>query len=339
MLRRSQSNTATSDAAESSSPPQAEERVAIPVADRRRGDRRGIDQLRAEALKSVVAQVEDRNFGGLRERIHVGRSVRSPRVLLLAVALIAGGLAAVLSTQRDEAVGAAVVESDPVVVEEARMQVLVAVGPVVAGARLTTDVLAWQDWPLSAVRDEYITLEESPEAALELTGRVTRFALFAGEPIREEKLGGTLEGSYLATVLETGKRGVSVSVSAEAASGGFVAPNDRVDVVLTRPQRGGPLDGAQRAETILSNVRVLAINAFVGEQDNTAEGSAPAVFGSQAIATFELDSTEAEVIMAAVSMGRLSLVLRSTADADDAATAEQRAANQAIRFTSPFWAN
>ena len=313
--------------------------MAIPVADRRRADRRGIDQLRAEALKSVVAQVEDRNFGGLRERISIARSARSPRMLLLAVALIAGGLAAVLSTQRDEAVGAAVVESEPVVVEEERIQVLVAVGPVVAGARLTADLLAWEDWPQSAVREDYITLEETPEAMVELAGRVTRFALFEGEPIREEKLGGTLEGSYLATVLDTGKRGVSVSVSAEAASGGFVAPNDRVDVVLTRPQRGGPLDGVQRAETILSNVRVLAINAVVGEQENAVEGSAPAVFGSQAIATFELNSTEAEVIMAAVTMGRLSLVLRSTADAEEAAAADRRAANQAIRFTSPFWAN
>jgi pilus assembly protein CpaB len=129
-------------------------------------------------------------------------------------------------------------------------------------------------------------------------------------------------------------RAVSVSVQAESASGGFIAPNDHVDVVLTRDAGSG-----HDTQTILSNIRVLAINANLGAQGAPA-GSGNAqndVFSGQAIATLELDPVQADVITGAASSGKLSLVLRPTGEAVAPATAEARAVNAQIKLTSPFW--
>ena len=108
-------------------------------------------------------------------------------------------------------------------------------------------------------------------------------------------------------------RGVSITVNADAASGGFIVPNDHVDVILTR---GG---GDGMTETILTNVRVLAINTRLGEVGATGGPADPAnpraeIFGGSAIATLELDPTQAETVINARQLGPLSLSLRSIVD-------------------------
>ncbi len=110
-------------------------------------------------------------------------------------------------------------------------------------------------------------------------------------------------------------RGVSISVNAESASGGFIVPNDHVDVLLIRSSSAGdPI-----AETILSNVRVLAINTRLGETGTTGAPADPEnpraeIFANTAIATLELNPSQAEVINNASQIGRLSLALRSIVD-------------------------
>jgi pilus assembly protein CpaB len=93
---------------------------------------------------------------------------------------------------------------------------------------------------------------------------------------------------------------------------------------------------------VLRNVKVLAINARLGETGTTGAPTDPAdpkaeIFAGQAIATLELDSTGSEVIINAASAGKLSLVLRSITDAGQTASAGDAAANESIRMTSPFW--
>lgn len=300
--------------------------------DRRKGDRRSMDALRAEALRTLISRVEDRNFGGLRERVSWPSRLKASRILLLLVAIVAGGLAAYLVTQRD-APGTPEVAAPAVeVVAAPTAKVLVARSDLATGERLTQASLGWEDWPLASVQPHYITDEAAPDAIAEMSGAVARFGFVSGEPIREDKLIDAT-GGFLSAVLGGGRRGVSVTVSAEAASGGFVTPNDHVDVLLTRMAELG-----QDSRTILHNVRVLAINSrLVGAAP--AEGAAPEadVFTGMAIATLDLDPTEAEVITAAATMGQLSLVLRSSADTEEPLKAFQRPSNQVIRLTSPFW--
>lgn len=300
--------------------------------DRRKGERHGVEALRQEALRSVMSRVEDRNFSGIKSHVPLrpnGRAMR--RSALLLVAILAGGAAAVLAMQRTPAPAPAPVVPETEIVREARTQILVAREAIAVGQRLTADSVAWEEWPEGAVRPEYVAIDNSPQAIAEMTGAVARFEFFPGEPIRQQKLALAGEGGYLSAVLEGSKRGVSVAVTPDAASGGFIVPNDRVDVMLTRSG-----DVGQISETVLSNVRVLAINAELGPSSSAAETDVAAQgFSAPAIATLALDTAEAEVIMSAVNMGRLTLALRSMVD-----PAQETAlppANQMIRMTSPFW--
>lgn len=311
--------------------PAAQPRFTIKP-DEGKAGRRGMDALREQALQNLISQVEDRNFGGLRNRRIGGGLLTPSRVILIAVALIAGGVAAYL---------AATLQPPPppppeVVREVVSMpttRVLVASKPILLGERVSASALEWTEWPEAALRPEFITDAAQPGAATDMTGAVARAEITAGEPILPGKLVHA-DGSYLAGMLGAGMRGVSVPVTAESASGGFIAPNDRVDVISTRVNATG-----QYTETILRNVRVLALNkklAKESEGDGESDPSA-AAFSGKALATLELSEKQAELVVNALAAGQLTLVIRAITDTEDAATAEQRAANQVIRSTSPFW--
>ena len=260
--------------------------------------------------------------------------LKPSRFILVAVALLAGGLAAflALSRQPEPAPPPVVVEQAAPAPEIPTLDVLVARQAIAVGTRLTPDLLEWQKWPEATVRTEYVTSVTTPEAMSELAGTVARAELLAGEPVRREKLGQAGAG-YLSAILEPGKRAVAVAVSPRSASGGFIMPNDRVDVVLTVN-----VGSEQDTRTILENVRVLAINARLGASGAEAATADPSesMFAENALATLELDPAQAELVISAAN-GLLSLVLRPTADDATPADAAREAVNQNIRLTSPFW--
>lgn len=259
--------------------------------------------------------------------------MKPARIILLLVALVAGGLAAFLVTRG----GSPAPEPQYVteVVEEAKTQILVASAAIGVGERLSQETVEWQDWPEGALRAEYVTIAAMPDAAAELTGAVARYEFFPGEPIREAKLVSSDQG-YLSAVLAPGMRGVSVGVSAVSSAGGFVVPNDHVDVVLTTQSAAG-----DRSEVILANVRVLAIGKRLGQvgasggqtEEELAAGGAPQAitFDDGAIATLELDPGQAETLINAATQGQLTLTLRSVADFAEDTMAQGARNNQPIR--------
>ncbi len=99
-----------------------------------------------------------------------------------------------------------------------------------------------------------------------LAGKIARVPFVAGEPIREAKLVNAKGSGFMAAILPTGMRAVSTQISPETGAGGFILPNDHVDVILTRRDRdadkatGGEV---HTSETVLSNIRVLAIDQNV----------------------------------------------------------------------------
>lgn len=248
-------------------------------------------------------------------------------IVLLLVAVIAGGLAAFLATQQSGPVQ--VVEGPTQVIQEAKQKVLVAMAPIGVGERLSSKTVQWADWPEGAVRDDYISMEKTPEALTDITGAVARFEIFPGDPVTEAKLVRTGQG-YLSAVLEKGKRGVSVAVEAASASGGFIVPNDRVDVVLTRQSPSGLI-----SETIVRNVKVLAINLRLGETGSTGAPPNPEApneaFQGSSIATLELDPEQGEAVINAAKVGTISLSLRSIADFASSEDRSRRS-NQNIRL-------
>lgn len=235
--------------------------------------------------------------------------MKPARILLLVVAIVAGGLAAFLATRGD----APQTQAEQVVVEAKTTMVLVATQNIGVGQRLTPELVTWQEWPESALRDEFITSAQVPDAPAQLDGTLARFEIFAGEPIYDSKLVRSDQG-YLSAVLAKGKRGVSIPVSPESGAGGFIIPNDRVDVVQTRNTAAG-----EQSQTILENVKVLAIGKRLGERGATAgdadqQDPKSQVFQGATIATLELDPRQSETLIAAANGGQLSLVLRSVTD-------------------------
>ena len=260
--------------------------------------------------------------------------MKPARMILLLVALVAGGLAAFLVTRGGDPVTTTQVVTE--VVPENKTQVLVAKTPIGMGERLSPESVEWVDWPEGALRPDYVTVSAMPEAPANLAGAVARFEFFPGEPIREAKLVRSDQG-YLSAVLTEGMRGVSVGVSAVSAAGGFIVPNDHVDVVLTSQSELG-----SRSEVVLANVRILAIGKRLGQvgasggqtEEEVKAGATPAAvtFDDVAIATLELDPTQAETLINASTRGQLSLTLRSVADFSASATiAEQPNSNQTVR--------
>jgi len=249
-------------------------------------------------------------------------------IVLLLVALIAGGLAAFLATQQSGPVQ--VVQGPTTVVQEAKEQVLIALAPIGVGQRLSAETVQWAEWPEGAVRDDYITIAERPEALSDVTGAVARFEIFPGDPIVEQKLVRTGQG-YLSAVLEKGRRGISVAVEAASASGGFIVPNDHVDVVLTRQTASGLM-----SETLVRNVKVLAINLRLGETGTTGAAEDPdnpnQAFQDKAIATLELDPQQGEAVINAAQVGTISLSLRSIADFAPGTDEGRRRSAQNIRL-------
>lgn len=244
--------------------------------------------------------------------------MRVSRILLVLVALLAGGLAAFLAT-RGGGEPAPAPDAPVAVVTAATTKVLVAKTNVGVGERLNADNIDWQDWPQNAAKAQagFITSDTTPNALTDMKGAVARFELFAGEPVLQAKLVRADQG-YLSAVLDKGKRGVSINVTADSASGGFIVPNDHVDVILTRNAGAG-----QTSEPVLTNVRILAINARLGETGTTGaggDGSDPKldpksqVFGGGAIATLELTPDQTDTIINASQLGKLSLALRSIVD-------------------------
>ena len=139
-------------------------------------------------------------------------------------------------------------------------------------------------------------------------GGVVRTSIQAGEAITMRKVVRAGESGYLAVLLAPGKRAAAIPVSVDSGAGGFILPGDRVDVLLTRKLETGKPNSLFVSQTILRNMKVLAI-----DQTTQPDKDAAAVIG--ATATIEVDASEAETLAAAKAAGTLSLSLRSYADA------------------------
>jgi len=188
-------------------------------------------------------------------------------------------------------------------------QILVAARPVAQGAAIVAEDLAWRPFPKEAVSENYVTATSSPEARADLVGAVTRRPFLDGEPI----LAGTLvkpgDQGLMAALLPPGYRAVSIEMDSQDAAGGYIHPNDRVDVLLTTAVDAGEGQRGKRARTVtvLQNVRVLALGSETQPADAAAEG--PQRQDSET-AVLELTEEDSRALRAAAEMGTVSLALR-----------------------------
>ncbi len=231
--------------------------------------------------------------------------------LLLALVAAAGTFVLMRSALSTPAVATAPVVQIETEVQVSEIDVLVAVRDFRVGEVIMPQDLAWAPWPEESVNPQYYTLDQSPDAFADISGTVIRIPIFAREPILPQKIVERGDTSVMAALVGPGKRAVSVEISAESAAGGFILPDDRVDVILTHEVELVTANGISEdieSIIILENVRVLAIDQKIGQ-----DASSQTAIGQTA--TLELSPEDAGLVAFGERKGVLSLALRSLTDA------------------------
>jgi pilus assembly protein CpaB len=231
--------------------------------------------------------------------------MNTQRLIVLGIALVAaGGAAFLVRGMLGGGTPAAQAKPVPVI---AMSEVLVANTNLAPGQALGVEQVRWQKWPTASVDTSFITHEAVGSEEQAVKGTVVRAPILQGQPITSTSIVHGDASGFMAATLTDGMRAVSIAISADSSAGGFILPNDRVDVILTRKSQGN----LQRvyAKTILSNLRVLAVDQTFRQDKDTRT-----VVGKTA--TVELTPEQAETISAAGSAGQLSLALRPLSDAN-----------------------
>ena len=230
--------------------------------------------------------------------------MNTARIVVLAIAIGAGGIAAYLASGSGDKPAPA----QPVA-QLQTVDILVAKSDIGLGQSVKPDHLQWQTWPAATASSSFISRASKADAIKEITGSIARAPFIAGEPIREQKLVKADGSGFMAAILPAGYRAISTEISPETGAGGFILPNDRVDVILTKrdrnPDKAGP--DVPNSEVILSNIRVLAIDQAPKEKEG-----ASALVGRTV--TLELKPEQAETLARSRQGGSLTLALRSIAD-------------------------
>jgi len=237
--------------------------------------------------------------------------MRTSNLIVAGISVLAGMGAWLLSGPAPQPVDPA---PGPVAASSAiqTTDVLVAAVDIPMGGTINEPEMKWVAFPTDA-SSQFITRTAGEDPSAEIKGAIARFPFVAGEPLRREKLIKGNGSGFLAAILPEGKRAVAIKTegSGETSAGGFVLPNDFVDVIsVVRDEETSKARGLDvyKSTTVLHAVRVLAIGQNIQERNGEK-------FITGQTATLELDPTQTEQVMLAQRVGTLSLSLRSIIDA------------------------
>lgn len=194
----------------------------------------------------------------------------------------------------------------------AMSEVLVANANLTPGQKLLAEQVRWEKWPSSSVDASFITHNVVGSEAEAVKGVVVRSPILQGQPITTNAVVHADAAGFMAAMLTPGMRAVSIVVSAESGAGGFILPNDRIDVIQTRK-----IDDAAISRTVLSDVRVLAVDQTFRQEKDTKTVIAKT-------ATVEVTPEQAEMLNSAQGSGQLSLALRPLGDSEAVADGARR---------------
>jgi pilus assembly protein CpaB len=240
------------------------------------------------------------------------------KLLLPVVALAAAGGATYLARSYLEAGRAAA--PPPAAAAPARPAtkgVLVAAKALSVGQFVEPADVRWQQWPDVGLPESYLV--EGQRSMDEVVGAVMRRPATEGEPITLDTVVKPGDRGFLAAVLDPDMRAVSVPVDDASSNAGLIFPGDRVDLILTQAlgkDEGGDAPTRRVSETVLRDVRVLAMGRRLSSGDDEAGGGAAR--GDARTATLEVTPAGAEQVALVTELGKLSLSLRSLARRDPA---------------------
>jgi pilus assembly protein CpaB len=233
------------------------------------------------------------------------------KIVLLVGALLIAAVTAIMAKNMFTGASAPEAQATPQQAPQGP-EVLVATRTLPVGTIIDAEAFRYQPWPQGLVQDAYFTRGEAGMDPQSLIGTVVRNEISAGQPLSQGAIVRPGERGFLAAALGPGMRAVTVGVSATSGVAGFVFPGDRVDLVLTQEVTGNGDSGPplRASETIIRNIRVLAVDQRLNSRDEAGNQVAQTV----ATITFEATPKIAEKIAVAQTIGQLSLSLRSLAD-------------------------
>lgn len=230
------------------------------------------------------------------------------KIVLLVVALIIAGGTAFMAKSMFSQAAAPQVQAAAIAPAPTGPKVLVATRALPVGTIIEADSFRFQPWPKELIDNAYYLEGEQDLAAL--AGTVVRAAVVAGQPLTKGSLVAPGDRGFLAAALGPGMRAVTIPVSDKTGVAGFVFPGDRVDLVLTQTVSGDSGPSLKASETIIRNIRVLAIDQSTVSEDEAGNKQAK----TSSTITVEATPRIAEKIAVAQTIGQLSLSLRSIAD-------------------------
>src|SRR5579863_5054274 len=246
--------------------------------------------------------------------------MKAARLVVLGVAVAAGGIAAYLAAGSKAPPPPPPVAAAPPL---ETVEVLVAKSDLTRGQVIQTQDIGWQTWPKDAANSSFIKKSDRPGATNDFVGAIVRVSMLAGDPIRGPYVVMAKGSGFMAAILPKGMRAVAIDISAVSSAGGFILPDDRVDVVLTRRDKAAEKStGVEKfvSDTILHNVRVLAVDQAVD-----TKGDAKVALGKTA--TLELTQSQAETLELSHQLGTISLTLRSIRDSGPSAPQDDETDN------------
>jgi pilus assembly protein CpaB len=183
-------------------------------------------------------------------------------------------------------------------VDDGAKPVIVAAMDIPYGTKIEGRHMKVAHLPEDSVPETAFSVLEEPE------GMVATTDISRGEVLVAARLARHDGGSTLAALVQENMRAVTVRVDDVVGVAGFLLPGNRVDVLATRMERGG--SRRARTETILKNIKVLAVDQTAATQQNE-----PVIVRA---VTLELTPNQSEEIVKAKEEGTIQLTLRNPLD-------------------------
>lgn len=228
----------------------------------------------------------------------------SPRTIILilaAVSTVGGTVYFARNWLNSERAALEAMRKKPEVKKVAKIYVLVAKVNLAPGTFLKPNHVTWQVWPSASLHSTYFRRKSFEIESL--VGSVVRRGISAGEPMTKGRIAKPGDRGFMAAVLNPGMRAATLRINAVTGVAGFAFPGDRVDILLTHRITIAGRRGRVATETLLTSVRILAIDQNVVENQTKARVAKTV--------TLEVTPKQAEFLTVAANLGRLSLTLRS----------------------------
>jgi pilus assembly protein CpaB len=205
-----------------------------------------------------------------------------------------------------------VAEVAPTVAAPVTVGYFVAAHPLPAGTLARDEDFSVRSAPPGSVPSGAIL--DTPDVRAGLRGSLVRAFLDAGSPVTSQDVLRPRDRGFLASVLAPGSRAISINVDAESGVSGLIWPGDHVDVVLTQVNEKTDLAHRTLSETVLHDVRVIAIDQEIvqgGPANNATAGKVTHTVSLQ------LAPEQVEKITVAQNLGKLSLAMRAAIEQKD----------------------